>query len=133
MLTLNLKARFRNKLFVISFVGAIVLLLQQLGLKQYIPENWSDVLNSILSILVMLGIITDTSTPGISDKIDSPNEQGINNYFISDSTGTNATDENTKAESQDNTIQVAIKDDSTNSDVQANTASSKIVVDVPQE
>jgi phi LC3 family holin len=133
MLTLNLKARFRNKLFIISFVGAIVLLLQQLGLKQYIPENWSDVLNSVLSILVMLGIITDTSTPGISDKIASPNEQGTSDKVTFAVGGANIPNGNIQTENQDSTSQIEMKDDSTNTNVQANTASSKIVVDIPQE
>lgn len=69
MLTLDLKARLRNKTFIFSMAGAIVLLIQQLGFKNIVPENWIDVLNTILSILVMLGIVVDTSTPGASDKI----------------------------------------------------------------
>ncbi|OOM82504.1 bacteriophage holin [Clostridium puniceum] len=68
MLTLDLKSRFRNKTFILSMLGAIVLLIQQLGFKDLIPSNWVDIVNTILSILVMLGIVIDTSTPGVSDK-----------------------------------------------------------------
>jgi uncharacterized membrane protein len=46
-------------------LGAIVLLIQQLGFKNLIPSNLSDIINTILSILVMLGIVVDTSTKGV--------------------------------------------------------------------
>jgi uncharacterized membrane protein len=69
MLTLDLKARLRNKTFILSMIGAIVLLIQQLGFKDLIPLNWLDIVTTVLSILVMLGIVVDTSTPGVSDKI----------------------------------------------------------------
>jgi len=68
MLTLDLKTRLKNKTFILSMLGAIVLLIQQLGFKDLIPSNWSDIVNTALSILVMLGIVIDTSTPGVSDK-----------------------------------------------------------------
>lgn len=81
----------------------------------------------------MLGIITDTSTPGISDKIDSPNEQGANSNVTFNVGGANITDGNVKISNQDGTSQVEIKEDSINASVKANAASSKIVVDVPEE
>lgn len=64
---IDLKARLRNKTFWISMISAIVLLVQQLGLN-VIPGNYTDVINTVLTILVMLGIVVDTSTPGISDQ-----------------------------------------------------------------
>jgi len=69
MLTLDLKTRFRNKAFIIAMVSAVVLLVQQLGFKDLIPANYLDIEYSILSILTMLGIIVDTSTPGVSDSV----------------------------------------------------------------
>lgn len=68
MLTIDLKARLRNKAFWVSLISAIVLLIQQLGFKDLIPTNYGDIVNSILTILVMFGIVVDTSTNGISDK-----------------------------------------------------------------
>lgn len=68
MLTINLKSRFKNKAFLLSMVGAIVLLIQQLGFN-IIPDNYSEIVNTILTILTMLGIVVDTSTIGVSDKI----------------------------------------------------------------
>jgi len=71
MLLINLESRMKNKAFWIALLGAIVLLSQQLGfdISQFIPKNYVDVINTIFSILTILGIVVDTSTPGISDKV----------------------------------------------------------------
>jgi len=68
MLTLDLGARFRNKTFILAMVGAIVLLVQQMGFD-FIPSNYAEVVNTILTILTMLGIVVDTSTTGVSDAV----------------------------------------------------------------
>ena len=44
---LNLKARFTNKAFVTSFIAALILLIQQLGLGKYLPENIMDIVNTV--------------------------------------------------------------------------------------
>lgn len=64
---IDLKRRFRNKAFLISFIAAIVLLIQQLGFGRFLPENLNDVINTVLTILCMLGIIVDPTTDGVSD------------------------------------------------------------------
>ena len=64
---LNLKIRFQNKAFCVAFASAVILLLQQLGLGQYLPENLMDIINSVLLILSMCGIIVDPTTKGIED------------------------------------------------------------------
>ena len=64
---IDLKRRFRNKAFLVSFVAAIVLLLQQLGFGRFLPENLNDVINTVLTILCMLGIVVDPTTDGVSD------------------------------------------------------------------
>jgi phi LC3 family holin len=69
MLTINLKERFRNKTFLLAMIGAVVLLIQQLGFKDLIPSNYADIVNSILTLLTMIGIVVDTSTKGVSDQI----------------------------------------------------------------
>jgi len=66
---INLKARLSNKTFWVSTVSTGVLLAQQLGVTN-IPSNWSEVLNTGLSLLILLGIIVDTSTTGIGDKVE---------------------------------------------------------------
>ncbi|MFW2487907.1 phage holin [Clostridium chromiireducens] len=74
MFGIDLKARLNNKAFWVAMASAIALLAQQLGLK-IIPDNYTEIVNTVLTILTMLGIIIDTSTTGISDqiKIDSTN------------------------------------------------------------
>lgn len=64
---INWKARLKNKTFWVAIVSAIVLLTQQLGYSVF-PTNWSDILNTVLTICILLGIVVDTSTEGISDK-----------------------------------------------------------------
>ena len=66
-MNINWKARIRNKTFWVSIASAIVLLTQQLGLNIF-SSNWSDILNTILTIFIILGIIIDPSTSGIADK-----------------------------------------------------------------
>ena len=67
MKKINLKLRFQNKAFCVAFESAVILLLQQLGLGQYLPENLMDIINSILLILSMCGIVVDPTTDGIAD------------------------------------------------------------------
>lgn len=59
-------ARFRNKTFWISLASAIILLIQQLGLD-ILPSNAMEIVNTLLSIFVILGVVVDPTTPGISD------------------------------------------------------------------
>lgn len=120
MLTLDIKSRFRNKAFILAMVGAIVLLIQQLGFKNLIPSNYADVANSILTILTMLGIVVDTSTPGVSDQI-------VSNTTVQD---INQTQE-VKAEATTTQINNTVTENSNNTENL--NASSKIVVDVPVE
>ncbi|OOM71081.1 bacteriophage holin [Clostridium puniceum] len=69
-MNINWKTRFTNKIFLIAIASAIVLLSQQLGFNIF-PDNWADILNTILTILILLGIVIDPSTSGMSDAKDS--------------------------------------------------------------
>lgn len=69
-MNINWKVRFTNKTFLIAMVSAIVLLSQQLGLNIF-PNNWGEILNTILTIFILLGIVIDPSSDGISDSKDS--------------------------------------------------------------
>ena len=145
MFQMDLKARFHNKAFLMALVSAILLLLKNLGLGQYIPENIDSIVNGFITIGILLGVITDTSTPGISDQVVSDatvkaiNNQeqvkaeastiSINNTISEnsqsvtfDKTGMTTTG-GLKITSQDGTSQLIVND---------NTASSKIVVDNPE-
>lgn len=73
-MSIDLKSRFKNKAFIMSMVAAVALLIQQLGYTNLLPANYTEIVNTILTILTMLGIVVDTSTPGISDKTET-NEQ----------------------------------------------------------
>lgn len=63
---LDIKARLRNKYFWISFISLIVLLFDQLGIK--LPFDLSSIGGTILSMLVLLGIVVDNGSEGFGDK-----------------------------------------------------------------
>lgn len=65
-MNIDFKARFRNKAFWVAITSTIVLLTQQLGLNIF-PENIADIVNTTLTLAVILGVVVDTSTPGIGD------------------------------------------------------------------
>ncbi len=65
-MNINWKSRLRNKTFWVALASAIVVLTQQLGLSIF-PQNWADIMNTMLTILAILGIIIDPTTDGIKD------------------------------------------------------------------
>lgn len=65
-MNIDWKSRLQNKTFWVAIVSALVLLTQQLGFN-IAPSNWSDILNTILTVFILLGIVVDPSTPTISD------------------------------------------------------------------
>ena len=73
-ININIKKRFANKAFVASFVSVCILLIQQLGLGQYLPSNLMEIVNTVLLLLTMLGIVVDPTTENIYD-----NEAVMNN------------------------------------------------------
>lgn len=62
----NLKEQVKNKSFWLSVTALIILVAQQFGLD-FIPNNFQDFVNSILTILVGMGIITDFKTDGFGE------------------------------------------------------------------
>ena len=68
MKNINWKLRFKNKATLLAIASTVILLIQQLGFK--LPDNIADVVNTFLTLLVLLGVINDPTTEGISD---SPN------------------------------------------------------------
>ena len=62
---INWKLRFKNKTTLLAIAGTVILLIQQLGFK--LPDNIADVVNTSLTLLVLLGVINDPTTEGISD------------------------------------------------------------------
>lgn len=67
-MNIDWKSRITSKTFWVAIASTLVLLSQQLGLKIF-PDNWADILNTVLSLFTILGIIVDPSTPGINDLI----------------------------------------------------------------
>ncbi|HEN3143846.1 TPA: phage holin [Streptococcus agalactiae] len=63
---INWKLRLQSKFFWVALISLIVLLSQQLGFDIF-PKNWEEVLNTVLSILILLGVINDPTTAGIND------------------------------------------------------------------
>lgn len=58
---LDIKARLRNKYFWVSFISLVVLLLEQLGIE--LPFDISSIGGTLLSMLVLLGIVVDNGSP----------------------------------------------------------------------
>lgn len=62
---INWKLRLQNKVTLIALLGAIFLMSQQFGLD--IPKNIQDGVNTFVYILVLLGVVNDPTTAGLSD------------------------------------------------------------------
>ena len=65
MKNINWRLRFQNKATLLAIASTVILLAQQLGFK--LPDNIADVVNTFLTLLVLLGVINDPTTEGISD------------------------------------------------------------------
>ena len=63
---LDIKARLRNKYFLVSMLSLVVLLWDQLGIE--LPIDINEIGGTILSMAVLLGIIVDNGSEGFSDK-----------------------------------------------------------------
>ncbi|ARU14304.1 holin [Streptococcus phage P7954] len=62
---INFKLRLKNKATLVALISAVFLMLQQFGL--HVPNNIQEGINTLVGILVILGIITDPTTKGIAD------------------------------------------------------------------
>ena len=62
---INFKLRLQNKATLVALISAVFLMLQQFGLN--IPSNIQEGVNTFVMILVILGIVTDPTTRGLSD------------------------------------------------------------------
>ena len=62
---INWKLRLQNKATLLAIASTVILLAQQLGFK--LPDNIADIVNTFLTLLVLLGVINDPTTEGISD------------------------------------------------------------------
>jgi holin, phage phi LC3 family len=62
---INWKLRLQNKVTLVAIIGAIFLMAQQFGLE--IPQNIQDGVNTFVYILVLLGVVNDPTTAGLTD------------------------------------------------------------------
>ena len=62
---INLKQRLKNKTFLLAIAGTVILLIQQLGFE--LPANTETLINTIVTLLVALGVVVDPTTEGIND------------------------------------------------------------------
>lgn len=63
---INWKLRLQRKSFWVALIGLVAILSQQLGIK-FLPNNVADITNTILAIGVLVGIINDPTTAGLTD------------------------------------------------------------------
>lgn len=69
---INWKVRFKHKPFLIALFALVMLLVQQVasffGIDTTIyNEQLTDLFNTVLAILLLLGIVSDPTTTGMSD------------------------------------------------------------------
>ena len=62
---INWTLRFNNKATLAAIVATAILLAQQLGFK--LPDNINEVANTALTLLVLIGVVSDPTTSGLSD------------------------------------------------------------------
>lgn len=79
-MNINWKVRLQNKPFLVSAFSLLLLSVQQVaslfGFDTTIyNERVTDIFNSVLAILVLLGVVVDPTTPGFKDKVNK-NEGG---------------------------------------------------------
>lgn len=69
---INWKVRFKHKPFLVALFALVMLLVQQVfslfGIDTTIyNEQATDLFNTILAILVLVGVVSDPTTEGVSD------------------------------------------------------------------
>ena len=69
---INWKVRFKNKTWLVAFLGAIVAFVYQMlgafGIVPRVSEDYiTQVIGIFINLLVALGIVVDPTTNGISD------------------------------------------------------------------
>lgn len=69
---INWKVRFRNKVWLLTFIAAVLALvyrvLEVLNIAPYIEqEKLMELLSMFVGVLVLLGVVTDPTTKGTAD------------------------------------------------------------------
>lgn len=64
---MDFKARLKSKPFWVATISAVTVISQQMGVTIF-PDKFNVIANAILGLFILLGVVVDTSTLGISDK-----------------------------------------------------------------
>ncbi len=69
---INWKVRFKNKPFLVALFSAALLLVQQIGSlfgvdTTLYSEQATNIFNAVLYVLIILGVVVDPVTDGLSD------------------------------------------------------------------
>ena len=70
---INWKVRFMHKPFLLAMFSLVLLLAQQVGavfgydLTSMMGEQLTAIFNTVLSILILMGVVVDPTTKGTSD------------------------------------------------------------------
>lgn len=72
MNNINWAVRLQRKSFWVALIGLVGILSQQLGIK-FLPDNVADITNTLLAIGVLVGIINDPTTAGLTDSTQALN------------------------------------------------------------
>lgn len=67
------KTRFTNKTFLVALFSAVLIAAQQIASAfgydlTLISEQATDIFNAVLTVLIVLGVVVDPLTDGITDK-----------------------------------------------------------------
>lgn len=71
---MDIKKRVKNKVFWITLIPAVIMLLQValelFGITEdftWLSDRLTNLVNAAFSVLVVLGVVVDPTTPGIKD------------------------------------------------------------------
>jgi len=70
---INMKLRLQNKQFIVGLVSALLLLAGQIAqllgynIDESVSSGVMDIVNTVLAILVSIGVVQDPTTKGLSD------------------------------------------------------------------
>jgi phi LC3 family holin len=70
---INWKARLTNKWSLGAIISGILLILNALGIMT-LPQNWEELVDKLLWMLVAAGVVVDPTSPGFFDstKVSKP-------------------------------------------------------------
>lgn len=72
---INWKVRFMHKPFLLAMFSLVILLAQQVGaifgydLTNLMDEQLTSIVNTVLSMFVLMGVVVDPTTSGTSDSV----------------------------------------------------------------